>query len=111
MTRRIVFVSIACLIAQLSTGCCLLERVANRIRSCHGCYPRFNNPGYGGPVMGGASFGGAGYGECSSCSSAGYGAESYGAAPMVYGAGMAPAVTMPAPPSVGLPMPADAGKK
>ena len=104
MSRRIAYLILACVFAQLSTGCCLLERVAWRIRSCHGCYPHFSNPGYGGPVMdGGASFGGAGCGECASCG--------YAGAPMVYGAGAAPAVGMPSPPSVGLPMPSGTDKK
>ena len=101
MTRRIAYLLVVCLFAQLSTGCCILQRVAQRIRSCHGCYPQFNTPGYGGH----ARDGGAGYGgDCASCDS-GYGAASYGASPMVYGPGAAPP-SMPGPTSYGLPMPA-----
>ncbi len=100
MSRRISYLLIVCLFAQLSTGCHLFQRIAWRIRSCHGCYPHFNHPGYGGPVMDGPAFAGSPYGDCSSCSSG------YGAAPVVY-SGASPAVQMPAPPSVGIPMPAN----
>lgn len=97
MRRRLTYLLLVAVFAQLSTGCCLLRRVAWRIRSCHGCFPAFQNPGYGGPMMDGPVYGGAG--DCSSCAS-GYGS------PIVY-QGAAPAVNLPGPPSVGLPMPAE----
>lgn len=107
--RRFAYLSLAIVVAQLSTGCCLFERVAWRIRNCHGCNPSFSSPGYSGPVMdgpvyGGASYGSVGYGasgECSSCAS-GYGAM---ASPIMYQ--NAPAVGIASPPSVGLPMPGE----
>ena len=115
MSRRISYLLVACVFAQLSSGCCLFERVAYRIRnfnSCVGCYPHFNTPGGcatcdSGPVYGagvgmggyGMSYGGYGGGDCASCQSG------YAPAQMSYGP-VAPAVTLPGAPSVGLPMPA-----
>lgn len=109
MSRRISFLLLACVFAQLSSGCCLLERVAWRIRSCNGCYPHFNTPGCApcdsGPVYGASMAPGYGYGgDCASCQSG------YAPVNMQYGPA-APAVTMPAPPSVGLPMPAATPEK
>jgi hypothetical protein len=100
MYRRLTYLLLVAVFAQLSTGCCLLRRIAWRIHNCHGCYPAFQNPGYGGPVMAGPVYGGAG--DCSSCSSA------Y-TAPISYPnyQTTAPGVTLPAPPTVGLPMPAE----
>jgi hypothetical protein len=97
MYRRLTYLLLIAVFAQLSTGCCLLRRIAWRIHNCHGCYPAFQNPGYGGPVMAGPVYGG---GDCTSCSSA------YAGSPMVY-QGAVPGTTLPAPPSVGLPMPAE----
>ena len=130
MRRRISYLLLAAVFAQLSTGCCLIRRVAWRIRSCHNCFPAFNNPGPGGPVMDGPMYGGAGYGgpigvgggDCASCTS-GYGSAN-GAIPVGYpnmaggypsmspGYPNMPGVAIPSPPSVGLPMPAEKdGKK
>ena len=91
MYRRLTYLLLVAVFAQLSTGCCLLRRIAWRIHNCHGCYPAFQNPGYG-PAYGGAA-------DCSSCAT-GY------SSPIVY-QGAAPAVNLPGPPSVGLPMPAE----
>jgi hypothetical protein len=117
MRRRIAYLLLVAVFAQLSTGCCLLRRVAWRIRSCHGCYPAFNNPGAGAPILDGPAFGGAGYGgpvggaDCATCTS-GYGADYGTTMPAGYpnatvGYPAMPGVTVPSPPSVGLPMPAE----
>ena len=92
MYRRLTYLLLIAVFAQLSTGCCLLRRIAWRIHNCHGCYPAFQNPGYG-PA------GAPSCGDCSSCSSA------Y-TAPINYQT-VAPGVTLPSPPTVGLPMPAE----
>ena len=111
--RRFAYLSLVVVLAQLSTGCCLFERIAWRIRSCHGCSPSFGNAGYNGPMMDGSAYGGASFGggygaggDCASCTS-GYGAAS---SPIMYNT--APMVGMPSPPVVGsptiaLPMPAE----
>lgn len=93
MYRRLTYLLLIAVFAQLSTGCCLLRRIAWRIHNCHGCYPAFQNPGYG-PAYGG---------DCTSCTSC---SSAYSGSPIVY-QGAVPGTTLPNPPSVGLPMPAE----